>query len=141
MKQQVYVGFRKGTGLAAFINRERLVSQYSHSAVRVGDNVMQASPFKGVFLSSINDEYNKDFEWCAVPNDPDKVIAKFKPVEGASYDWFGLLVFILPNRKNSVTHFYCHEFASYVLSLPVQYRHTPETILAGLFLCKAKNGL
>lgn len=137
MKQQVYVGFRKGTGLAAVVNRERLVSQYSHSAVRVGDKaVLQASPFKGVFLSSVDSEYNKDFLWCPVPANADDVLARFALVKGAAYDWFGLLVFILPNRKNDPRYFYCHEFVSYVLDLPVQHRYTPETILAGLFLCR-----
>jgi hypothetical protein len=136
MKQQVYVGFRKGTGLAAVVNRERLVSQYSHSAVRVGDGVIQASPFKGVFLSSLNDEYNKEFFWRPVSAKANNVLAKFMTIKGASYDWFGLLVFILPNRKNNLNYFYCHEFVSYVLDLPVQHRYTPETILAGLFLCR-----
>jgi hypothetical protein len=133
---QVYVGFRKGTGLSATINRERLVSQYSHSAVRVGDKVLQASPFKGVFLSSVDDEYNKQFLWCPVPNKADDVLARFGLVDGAAYDLFGLTVFILPNRKNDPRYFYCHELVSYVLDLPVQHRYTPETILSGLFLCR-----
>jgi hypothetical protein len=136
MSTQVYVGFRKGTGLSATINRERLVSLYSHSAVRVGDRVLQASPFKGVFLSSVDDEYNKQFLWCPVPNKADDVLAKFGLVDGAAYDLFGLTVFILPNRKNDPRYFYCHELVSYVLDLPIQHRYTPETILAGLFLCR-----
>lgn len=136
MKQQVYVGFRKGTGLAAVINRERLVSLYSHSAVRVGDKVLQASPFKGVFESFINDEYNKEFLWCPVPNDADDVLARFELVKGAAYDLFGLTVFILPNRKNDPRYFYCHDLVSHLLDLPHQHRYTPETILAGLFLCR-----
>ncbi len=139
MKQQVYVGFRRGTGLAAVINRERLVSQYSHSAVRVGDKVLQASPFKGVFLSSVNDEYNKEFLWCKVDAKAEDVLARFGLVEGAAYDFFGLTVFILPNRKNDPRYFYCYELVSYLLDLPIQHRYTPETILAGLFLCRGSS--
>jgi hypothetical protein len=133
---QVYVGFRKGTGLSAKINRERLVSQYSHSAVRVGDKVLQASPFKGVFLSSLDSKYNDEFLWCALPAKASDVLERFKSVEGASYDLFGLTVFILPNRKNDPRYFYCHELVSYLLDLPKKNRYTPETILAGLFLCQ-----
>lgn len=105
----------------------RLVSNYCHGGVVVGDTVLHSTT-KG--LHSI--EFDPS-EWESIDLGEKLdsiVLQRYAKWKGAKYDWFSLLAFVLPGRISDARRLYCFEWCWLALTgITPTYRVTPEMLL------------
>ena len=129
----IYLALRKttpngiGPKVFAWLTMIRLVTRYPHAGVVIDDVLHQATLKDGVHFSPFEKE-----GWDIYPLTIDKSIAlnRFQSVNGARYDWFSLLAFILPFRVSMGSWCYCYELSYFMITgiIPTQ-RITPEDLL------------
>ena len=114
--------------LAAWAIKVRLVSQYCHGGIAIGDTLYHATAHSGLCATEFEPE-NWDLFDLGSGNDQ-AVLALFAKHQGAAYDWFSLLAFMLPFKISDAQRFYCFEWAQLCISgrYPSD-RVTPEDLL------------
>lgn len=115
-------------GAFAAFTKFRLVTRYPHSGIVI-DGVLYEATFKNnVSKVVFNPAGWELFEITNV--DKNEMVERFNQVEGARYDWFSLLAFVLPFRVTVARWLYCYELAWFMIdgSIPTK-RITPETLL------------
>lgn len=117
--------------LGAAVIRGRLVSEFYHGGVVIGDMLVHSTVDKGLHCQKFDPA-----GWYVIDvgSDLDKsAIEKFVKHKGSSYDWFSLLAFILPGRISDAKRWYCFEWQYYCLTGEIPtFRVTPEKIFTKL---------
>lgn len=114
---------------AAWLTRERLVSEYCHGGIVIdgllyhvnADDNLHVTPFSPEKweLFDVGDQY-----------DPYALIL-FRQMEGTKYDWFSLLAFAIPHKSfRDSSRLYCFEWMALAMGMPLDGRVTPEKLLA-----------
>ena len=117
----------------ASLTKFRLVSDYQHGGIVIGDLLYHITSDKGLHVSTFHPERWDLFE---VPGDEMKALNTFKNMKGTQYDFIGLLAFITPWNVNSKTKMYCFEWCAHILGMGTKTRITPERLLAHLHILK-----
>ena len=112
------------------ITRVRLLTEFPHAGIVVGDTLMHANRANGLHAVPFVD----DGRWMCVtvPGD-EQALALFEQHKGTPYDVFSLLAFIQPFSIRDGDRMYCYEWVWLVLTgeMP-NFRVTPEMILVEL---------
>ena len=113
--------------LSAKAIKLRLVTQYPHAGIVVGDTLYHATSRHGL----TSEPYVPGI-WRVVDLGPDRDIAAvqlFEEHKGAGYDWVSLLAFVLVSASDS-QRWYCYEWCWYVMTGKRPHgRVTPEMLL------------
>ena len=112
--------------LAHWVIKARLVTQYPHAGIVIGDKLYHATARKGLHVSEYTPEH-----WTLIDIGGDDMAAlhQFAEWDGASYDWFSLLAFVGLSVRDS-SRMYCYEWCHLVMTgRAPKGRVTPETLL------------
>ena len=127
------VGLKRGHTVSASLIRARLVSNYSHSAVRIGDHIYHSTLLGGgVRKDEATADALSEYVWVNVKVSDEYGLERFKEREGNGYDLFSQLAFILPGKYSDSTRDYCFELTLHMLGGNITGRVTAETILEHL---------
>lgn len=112
---------------ASVIIKTRLVTDYPHAGIVIGETLYHATARKGLIAQPFALE-----NWRLIDLGDARdaeVLALFDQHAGAGYDWFSLLAFALFPARDS-RRFYCYEWCYLAMTgrNPSQ-RITPETLL------------
>ena len=114
--------------LAAWAIKVRLVSQYCHGGIAIGDTLYHTTANSGLCRSSFDPAKWDLFDLG--PAQDAAALALFDKHQGAAYDWISLLAFVLPCRISDRKRFYCFEWAQLCITgIYPQGRVTPEALL------------
>ncbi len=117
----------------AALTRWRLASRWCHAGIVIGGVMHHANARHGLFRSSYNPAR---WDIYLIPTgDGRRALQLFEQHQGASYNWRGVLAFIVPWFGTSKRKFYCFEWCALAMNPALQtplkaQRHTPETLLA-----------
>jgi hypothetical protein len=121
------------TALQAFackVIKARLVSQFCHGAIVVGDNLYHATGTHGLHMLT-KDQWNPE-KWFLIDlgeKQDARVINLFEQIKGMPYDWFSLLAFAGLNAKDG-NKLYCFEWCWWCIhGAPPDTRVTPEMLI------------
>lgn len=118
--------------VAAWAIKARLVSQYCHGGIVIGDVLYHATAQHGVTLSTFNPE-NWDLIDLGTERDSTAEQILIDHI-GAGYDWFSLLAFVIPAKFTDGKRWYCFEWCWYLMTgVNPSFRVTPE-----LLICKSR---
>jgi hypothetical protein len=92
---------------AAWIIKARLVTDYPHSGIVIGDTLYHATARHGLISEPFVQE---NWELFDAGGDDAAALALFDENKGAKYDWFSLLAFVLIPSSDS-ERFYCYEWS------------------------------
>jgi hypothetical protein len=131
------VAFSSSNQLGSWLLRTVLFSEWSHCGVVVGDYVIEATMFRGVVATPL-EEFKRDRKWAIVEfpvEDEEAAIKALYKEIGKKYDWLGLLGMPFIRRWHSTDNWFCSELTAYVLKegglscfrYP-QYRITPRDL-------------
>ena len=112
----------------AWAIRARLVSQYCHGGVVIGNVLYHATAQHGVVCSDFTVEH---WDLIDLGNGLDAdALARVLPLLGAGYDWFSLLAFVIPADATDSQRWYCFELCWYLMTGEnPTFRVTPEMLL------------
>lgn len=88
----------------------RLVTQFPHAGIVIGDTLYHATGADGVHAETGADLSG----WTLIdlPNaDEARALALFRAVEGAGYDWVSLTSFVVITSSSDSQRWYCYELA------------------------------
>ena len=112
---------------AAWAIKTRLVSEYCHGGIVIGDKIYHATAQHGLCSADFTPEHWDLFE---VNFNEQLALDLYYKHCGAGYDWFSLLAFVLPGTYTDSQRFYCFEWCW--LCLTGEYpsgRVTPEMLI------------
>ena len=116
--------------LACKIIKARLVSQFCHGGIVVGDNLYHATGTHGLHMVPAG-QWTPD-NWLLIDigtNQDLRVLNLFEQVNGMPYDWFSLLAFA-GFRYEDITKVYCFEWCYWCIhGAPPTGRVTPEMLI------------
>jgi hypothetical protein len=104
----------------------RLVTNYPHSGIVIGETLFHATSRYGVMAQPFDPNNWAVFD---IGGDDARAIELFKEQEGKWYDWISLFAFVMVNASDS-QRWYCYELSYYMMTgkRPGD-RVTPETLL------------
>jgi hypothetical protein len=108
------------------IIRARLVTDYPHGGIVVGDTLYHSTTKKGVHTS----EYTPEL-WLLIDvgGDDELAIKRFSERQGNGYDWLSLLSFVGVKATDSGRD-YCYELCHYMMTGHTpDHKVTPESLL------------
>lgn len=113
---------------AATAIKVRLVSQYCHGGMVIGNVLYHATAQHGVVCTDFTPEH---WDLIDLGNSMDAdALARVLPVLGAGYDWFSLLAFVIPAEATDQQRWYCFELCWYLMTGEnPTFRVTPEMLL------------
>ena len=114
----------------AKLTKWRLVSEYSHGGIVIGDLLYHVTSERGLHVTSYTPEKWDIFD---IGGDDYKALNTFKRMKGTKYDYIGLLAFIAPWNVNSKRRMYCFEWCAHLMGLDTHSRITPELLLVNLY--------
>lgn len=114
--------------VAAACIKVRLVSDYCHGGIVIGNRIYHATAAHGLTDSDFTPEHWDLFD---VGTDKDlEVLNMYQLLKGTEYDWFSLLAFVLPWRLSDASRMYCFEWCWMCLeNRNPSERITPEMLL------------
>ena len=123
--------------LAAWAIKTRLVSQYCHGGIVIGDRVYHATAAHGLCDAEFAPEKWDLFDLGA---DRDvQILSLYRLLQGAKYDWVSLLAFVVPWRVSDADRMYCFEWCWMCIEdRNPSFRVTPEMLLESIL--KNKKG-
>ena len=113
--------------------RWRLVSQWCHAGIVCDGVLHHVTVTDG--LTSTDDWTPNRWELFLLPDSYHRAALDeaLRTNEGAKYDWFSLLGFVLPGRWwSDHRRLYCFELPALVLGISTRQRVTPERILSAI---------
>jgi hypothetical protein len=111
---------------AARIIRARLVTDYPHAGIVIGDLLYHSTVKKGVHVSSYTPPL---WELIDVGGDDSLALKRFSERDGKPYDWLSLVNFVGIKARDSGRD-YCYELCHYMMTGEVsKVKVTPETLL------------
>ena len=112
---------------AAAVIRARLVTDYPHAGIVIGDTLYHATATGGVHSEPFKGGEN--WRLIDVGGDDAAALDRFHKHNGAGYDFVSLLAFALIRASDS-RRWYCYEWCHYMLTgeMPGE-RVTPEKLL------------
>jgi len=122
--------------LASNIIAVRLMTEYTHAGIVIGDTLYHATARRGLHSAAYTPER---WELIELGTDGDmEALRLFSKHDGAGYDWFSLLAFALIPARDS-RRFYCYEWCHLAMTgkHPTE-RATPESLLE--LALKARHG-
>lgn len=133
--QKVYLALKRTAAqdagllgkIGAWAIKARLVSQYCHGGIVVGDVLMHANAAKGLHATR---EFDPT-QWHLYPADvsADIVLQRFAELGEIDYDWFSLLAFV-GLRASDSKRMYCFEWCYFALTgINPSLRVTPEMLI------------
>lgn len=137
----IYIAFRRTAPVGApwwqralcALVRWRLVSQWCHAGIVCDGVLHHVTATDG--LTSTDDWTPNRWELFALPDAYHRAALDeaLRTHEGARYDWFSLLGFVLPGRWwSDHRRLYCFELPALVLGISTRQRVTPEKILTAI---------
>ncbi len=133
----IYIALRRTAAVGApwwqrvlcALVRWRLVSQWCHAGIVCDGVLHHVTVTDG--LTSTDDWTPHRWELFALPESARPTLqSALQTHEGARYDWFSLLAFILPGRWwSDHRRLYCFELPALVLGISTRQRVTPELLL------------
>lgn len=116
-----------GQKLGVFAIKLRLVTQYPHGGIVIGDKLYHATANKNLHVTDFTPG-----NWTLIDlgnQDDARVLKEFSRMEGMKYDWFSLLSFIA-FRVSDRRKIYCYEWCWYAMTgTHPNFRVTPEMLL------------
>jgi len=113
--------------LASWAIKVRLVSQYSHGGLVIGDTLYHSTTH-GLHCEPYSPEHWELFDLGDSLDE--STLAEFKRRDGTGYDWFSLLAFVLPGKISDKRRLYCFEWCWLGMTgISPTYRVTPEMLL------------
>lgn len=113
---------------AAGAIKVRLVSQYCHGGIVIGNTLWHATAQHGVICADFTPE-SWDLIDLGDVLDAD-ALARVLPLLGAGYDWFSLLAFVIPSDATDAQRWYCFELCWFLMTGEnPNFRVTPEMLL------------
>ena len=113
--------------IAAWAIKTRLVSNYCHSGIVIGDTLYHSNTTSGLHASAFN---ANEWELYDLPGSDTEALALFLRYRGTPYDWFSLLAFLLPGHIADGKRLYCFEWSWLAITgLVPSERITPEMLL------------
>lgn len=131
----MYYAFRKTAAdgasalqrAAAALTRERLVSDYCHGGIVIGDRLYHVNTKDGLHSTSFDPE---KWDLFYIGDSFDKfALILFSQLKGTKYDWFSLLAFAIPYTFTDSKRLYCFEWMALASGLKFEGRVTPEMLL------------
>lgn len=115
--------------LFALATRARLLTQWPHAGIVVGNELMHTTLADG--LHAIPFDNPMDWDTLPLPESLGGLVReRFMERRGAQYDALSLLVFLLPWRVSDARRMYCYEWCWYALTgTNPNWRVTPEQLL------------
>jgi hypothetical protein len=131
-------GANWGARLAAWAIKARLVSQYCHAGMVVGNTLYHATPTGGLHATTDWQPHKWVLIDCGQFNH-NGATELFTRFSGARYDWFSLLAFVGLRTRDS-RRMYCYEWCWLCLTryMPNQ-RITPEMLIEKAYELKLKD--
>ena len=113
--------------VAAWAIKTRLVSNYCHSGIVIGDTLYHANTTDGLHASGFDAD---KWELYDLAGSDTEALALFLRYRGTGYDWFSLLAFLLPGHIADGRRLYCFEWSWLAITgeIPSE-RITPEMLL------------
>lgn len=114
-----------------WLTAARLLTLYPHAGVVKDGVLMHSNLANGLHSEPFNAE---GWHLFVLPDFvAQHVLPRFEAEQGAKYDWFSLLAFLLPWQVRDHERFYCYEWCWLALTgIKPSYRVTPEMLLAKL---------
>lgn len=110
------------------IIRARLVTDFPHAGIVIGDTLYHATASDGLHSEEFGNRPNWITKDLGHSRDA-AVLRLFDKHQGAGYDWFSLLAFALIPARDS-RRFYCYEWCYLAMTGEnPNHRVTPETLL------------
>ena len=111
----------------AALTRWRLASQWCHGGIVIGDTLYQVNARHGLHRS----DYTPERWWLLdLGSEHDEhALRLFAELDGAGYDYLGVLGFGLPVRGDD-ERLYCFEWCAMCMGVPHHRWMTPERLLA-----------
>jgi len=115
--------------LFSVATRIRLMTQWPHAGILVGNELMHATLADGLHV----EPFSNPAEWDVLPL-PESLAGlvreRYLERQGAQYDAFSLLAFLLPWRISDSRRMYCYEWCWYAMTgANPNWRVTPEQLL------------
>lgn len=108
--------------------KARLVTQYPHAGIVIGDTLYHSTGSEGVHAEPGADLSGYVLIDLGESFDVD-ALARYELVAGAGYDFFSLLAFVITSARDS-KRWYCYELAYYLMTgLNPHERVTPEMLI------------
>lgn len=113
--------------ISAWAIKTRLVSDYCHSGIVIGDTLYHANTTSGLHASTFDADKWELYDFPGIDTD---ALALFGRYKGTPYDWFSLLAFLLPGHIADGSRLYCFEWCWLAMTgeSPSE-RITPEMLL------------
>lgn len=114
----------------AALTRWRLASQWCHGGIVIGERLYHANARCGLHESDYTPE-----RWTLIDLGPGLdawALQLFSEMQGARYDFAGVLGFGLPCVQGSDDRLYCFEWCALAMGVPAARWMTPERLLAHL---------
>ena len=125
------LGLKRGNTIYAGIIRARLASNFSHSAILIGDTLYQSTFLGGgVHEKPATPDILSQYQLSTEFGDDALALKRFEERRGFKYDWFSFLAFLLPGTYRDAKRDYCFETSKYMIGGEVHGRERPETLLA-----------
>ena len=110
----------------ATLTKWRLVSDYSHGGIVIGNKIYHTNAQNGLHES----EFNPDrWDLFDIEGDEEDTLALFEMLKGMPYDYLGLLAFVSPFVPGSDSRMYCFEWCALVMGMELGGRVTAEMLL------------
>ncbi len=115
--------------LFALATRARLLTQWPHAGIVVGNELMHATLSDG--LHSLPFNHSMDWDTLPLPASMAGLVReRFMERRGAKYDALSLLAFLVPWRVSDSQRMYCFEWCWYAMTgANPNWRVTPEQLL------------
>lgn len=111
----------------AALTRWRLTSQWCHGGVVIGDRLYHSNAREGLHCSDYTPE-----RWDLIELGPQldaHALSQFDRLQGAKYDFLGVMGFVFPGLRGSADRFYCFEWCAVAMDMPPTEWITPELLL------------
>lgn len=115
--------------LFALVTRARLLTQWPHAGIVVGNELMHTTLADG--LHAIPFDNPMDWDTLPLPESLGGLVReRFMERRGAQYDALSLLAFLVPWRVSDSRRMYCYEWCWYAMTgANPSWRVTPEQLL------------
>lgn len=112
----------------ASLTRWRLASQWCHGGIVIGDRLYQVNARHGLHQS----DYTPDRWWLLDlgGEHDERALRLFAELDGAGYDYLGVLGFGLPWVRGDDERLYCFEWCAMAMGVPHHRWMTPERLIA-----------
>ena len=111
-----------------WLTAARLLTNYPHAGIVIGGVLMHSNLARGLHSEPFDPTGWHVFE---VADADFLAMMRFEDLEGAPYDWFSLLGFVLPWNVSDSSRMYCYEWCWLAITgTQPRRRVTPEDLLA-----------